>query len=158
MFRLGVDPYELQRASRVIHENGHAFTIALGPWSMPREVQGRFDPKQGRLILEFRYSDDEPASKRPYIFQGIEITGGQDTRKVLKISIPVDQGKADLSAMHRKLVDALAHRREIFDPNAVTGTSHELNHDVVQEILDAANFERLARELVDARSRAGAQG
>src|SRR5262249_44104065 len=70
MIRLGISRDELQRASRIIHENGREFMIALGPWSLPREVQGRFDPKQGRLILEFRYSDDEPASKRPYIFPG----------------------------------------------------------------------------------------
>jgi hypothetical protein len=106
------------------------FLIAVGPWSMPREVQGRFDSKLSRFILEFRYSDDEPASKRPYISQGIEITAGRDTRKILKIAMPVDVangGKVDLSALHRKLIDALEHRREIFDPKAVTGSSNELN-------------------------------
>jgi hypothetical protein len=146
-----VNPKRLKSAVATETVDGMRLTVGISPYSLPLFVVGRYDSKTGRFVIEFQYINDEKASPRPRVINGIEIHEGRLSRKILSISLPIDRHPLDRVAiidLRTKIMDAFRERaRGATDP-ITPDTPDTMNQNVAEELLDEANLKELAGDLV----------
>lgn len=91
-----VDPERIIRRQESVEVDGVHLTVEASPYDVPTAVRGSYDTKRGLFKIEFRYIDDEPAANADSTYDGISVTEGKHSGKLLTISIPIDKpGWAD---------------------------------------------------------------
>ncbi|WP_156513048.1 hypothetical protein [Planctomyces sp. SH-PL62] len=125
--------------------------VEVSPYSMPKAAVGRYEKAKGSFLIEFRYIDNEPASRNPRSINGVVIREGKYSRKILSISIPIDEphlSKIGFISLQTKIAQAFRERvKDVVDPDSPKGPD-VLNQEVAEEILDEATLKELTAELV----------
>lgn len=114
--------------------DGMHLVIELSPYETPKGVGAGFDEKTKRFVMDFRYIDEEP-SKSCTLPNGIEITEGRHTGKLLSIAIPTDNAtykNTYVIELQAKILDALKNRFAA----SKGGVGRELNINAAKSVID----------------------
>ncbi len=141
-----VNSDRLEKGSAVRNVGGMELTVEVSPYSVPKAVVGRYDERKGRFVIEFKYIDEEKPAPSPRTIEGVEISEGLHSHKLLSISIPIDSPHLEsvgVISLRTRIANALKERlRGVVDPDSPDGPD-VLNQEVAEEILDDATLMEL---------------
>ena len=125
---LSINTEDLHRARKIVDIGGVTAEIMVSPFSSPKELMVRHEPASHRIVLEFRYIDSEPPAPLPFVHEGIQITQGKYSRKILKIIAPVERESdaEEFKKLGQRITDALKSRRRIFQPQSIAGAADDV--------------------------------
>lgn len=85
---LRLDPEKLNTPKHITIE-GADVVVRLSPYDVPIAVRGHVDSSSKNRIVEFRYLDDEPASRRRTLSSGVIVHLGRNSDRVCRIEFPL---------------------------------------------------------------------
>lgn len=144
-----VNPDRLTKGRTTRDVDGIRLVVEVSPYSVPKAISGSYDCKNGQFVIDFKYIDDEAPRTRENKVGDLLIKEGRFSRKILSISIPVDNpdlqsvGIIDLQTRISK-----AFRERIKDVNDLSSPDvpDVLNQDVAEEILDSETLKELVSQ------------
>jgi hypothetical protein len=125
--------------------------LGLSPYEAPVALVGRFDQAARQFWLSFEYLDEEPA-RQIASADGIELFEGRNSRKLLHISILLENpalNPTEISRLKTRVMDLLGYVEQRQDSAAKHGADGRIGWDVAKELL-SLEFSELTEELVAA--------
>ena len=129
-----IDPERLLNTSQKRKIDGIDLVVELSPYTKPEGVSGAYDQKKKTFVIAFDYFDNEPQGTSSS-FDGVMITEGKYTGKLLTISIPLDSlphDNACVASLRTKALDALEKRASSIGFQG----DRQLNQSVAKEVLE----------------------
>jgi len=144
---LPLDASKLEKHERT-EIDGVEVNVFMSPYDVPEAVRGRYDVAVGRLLIEFKYFDEEkPVVDEPH-GDHIVLRVGKNSGRLLGIQLDADALKAKQVGLRvfveqvRKAINELSNTRSK-DPSRIR------NYQVTEEVITDHSAE-LFKELVEA--------
>ncbi len=120
---------------------GLDLVVSVSPYDLPKTINGKYVEKKHDFDITFKYIDDEPTLTVPGGgVDGITIDVGKYSRKILRISIPIDHGHHADAAVIQLRTFVLDKKTAILNKIDCTKTgpnnAGELNHRVARFLVD----------------------
>jgi hypothetical protein len=112
---------------------GMQITVELSPYETPKGLLGKYDQSRGEFSIEFRYIDHEPCRSES-VHDGIRLTRGRHTGKLLTIAIPVDKAPHDTTCVIELKTKIIRALEEEFSIN--NNLEFELNLDAAKSVIN----------------------
>jgi hypothetical protein len=129
-----IDPERSSNTSQKRNIDGVDLVVELSPYTKPEGVSGAYDPTKKTFVIAFDYFDNEPQGKSSS-FNGVVITEGKYTGKLLTINIPLNSLPQDndcVISLRTKALDALEQRAASL---RIQG-DRQLNQSIAKEVLE----------------------
>ena len=87
-----LDPAELDEPRDVLLD-GVPVTLMAAPNDVPDGIRGYFDERLKRLVIEFRYSSDEPWRRVPDPVRHVSFRLGRNSRRLYALEVDLNAAK-----------------------------------------------------------------
>ncbi len=132
---------------------GISVSVRVPESDRPTSLNGGYDRKTGKFIIQFRYDDNERSEEtRSTGDENVKFTVGSESKRLQKITVAVDKNEIDvvhleLSRLAPKWIeradDALDSLR-----NNTKKLSAKLNYELIEELIKTyQSDDRLAQDL-----------
>ncbi len=149
-----VNPDRLKKGRRHTRIDGVDLVVEVSPYSSPIGVVGDYSAKSGQFVITFRYIDKEPKSPLVAETEGVIITTGKYSGKLLSIALPIDGPdlkSVSIISLKTRIKDALKSRSRGLEKEGMAENRFDLlNQSIAEEIIDK-DLERLAPEPIGNR-------